>query len=89
MSAAAAWLYKATDNLAYLTDAEDFYVSGTAWAFDWNDDNVGAAVCICIRMFDVFVIDCDFLFTGEPFHFAMDFPLSDSVRLCCNDTLLI
>lgn len=44
MSAAAAWLYKATNETQYLTDAETFYPNGTAWGFNWNDDNVGAAV---------------------------------------------
>lgn len=44
MSAAGAWLYKATGERSYLGDALSFYEEGTAWAFDWNDDNVGAAV---------------------------------------------
>jgi len=44
LSAAAIWMYKATGENAYLTDAKAFYPAGTAWGFGWNDANVGAAV---------------------------------------------
>jgi len=44
LSAAAAWMYRATNETQYLTDAEKFYPNGTAWGFNWNDDHVGAAV---------------------------------------------
>jgi len=44
LSAAAAWLYKATGEAGYLNEAKSFYPAGTAWGFAWNDANVGAAV---------------------------------------------
>ncbi|KAH3740981.1 hypothetical protein DPMN_047699 [Dreissena polymorpha] len=44
LSAAAAWLHKATGDQAYLNLANSFYPAGTAWGFAWNDANVGAAV---------------------------------------------
>jgi len=37
-------MYKATQDQLYLDDAQDFYLAGTAWGFNWNDDNVGASV---------------------------------------------
>ncbi|KAH3741115.1 endoglucanase E-4-like [Dreissena polymorpha] len=43
LSAAAIWLHKATGDNAYLQDAKSFYPAGTAWGFNWNDANVGAA----------------------------------------------
>ena len=46
LSAAAIWMYKATGENSYLTDAKAFYPAGTAWGFGWNDANVGAAVMI-------------------------------------------
>jgi len=46
MSAAAAWLYKVTGENKYLYNAESYYPKGKAWGFNWNDDNVGAAVSI-------------------------------------------
>lgn len=44
MAAAGAWLYMATKDNGYLNDAKSFYPAGTAWGFNWNDANVGAAV---------------------------------------------
>lgn len=44
MATAAAWLYKATGNTRYLQNARYFYMNGTAWGFNWNDDDVAAAV---------------------------------------------
>ena len=37
-------LFKATNDQGYLNDAKGFYPAGTAWSFNWNDANVGAAV---------------------------------------------
>ena len=44
LSAAAAWLYKATNDHQYLEEAEANYPRGTSWSFYWNDANAGAAV---------------------------------------------
>lgn len=44
LAAAGAWMYKATGQQQYLADAESEYLAGTAWGFNWNDDNVGASV---------------------------------------------
>lgn len=46
LSAAAAWMYKATQGAQYLKDAIASYPKGTAWSFYWNDANVGAAVSL-------------------------------------------
>nr|BBJ26603.1 GH9 cellulase [Xylophaga rikuzenica] len=46
LAAAAAWMAKATGESSYLSDARSFYPNGTAWGFNWNDDNVGAAVVL-------------------------------------------
>ncbi|KAH3741114.1 hypothetical protein DPMN_047832 [Dreissena polymorpha] len=43
LSAAAIWLHKSTGDNGYLQDAKSFYPAGTAWGFNWNDANVGAA----------------------------------------------
>ena len=39
----AMWMYKATDEGAYLTKALSFWDnnSGKAWAFDWDDKETG------------------------------------------------
>jgi hypothetical protein len=44
LAVAGAMLYKATNDQGYLNDAKGFYPAGTAWSFNWNDANVGAAV---------------------------------------------
>lgn len=44
LAAAGIWLYMATRDNGYLNDAKTFYPAGTAWGFNWNDANVGAAV---------------------------------------------
>lgn len=49
LAAAGAWMYKVTKEQQYLDDAENAYLAGTAWGFNWNDDNVGAAVSIRIN----------------------------------------
>ncbi|XP_045162577.2 endoglucanase A-like [Mercenaria mercenaria] len=46
LSVAGAWLYKATNDQSYLNDAKGFYPAGTAWSFNWNDANVGAALLL-------------------------------------------
>nr|BBJ26608.1 GH9 cellulase [Xylophaga rikuzenica] len=46
LATAAVWLYKATGHYTYLAEAIDFYNDGVAWAFDWDDDNVGTALLL-------------------------------------------
>ena len=47
---AAAWLYRATGDNAYLTKAEDMYASRgqtwTSWSFDWADKMAGAQLLL-------------------------------------------
>lgn len=45
MAVAASWMYKATSDTSYLSDAKGFYHGGTPWTFNWDDANVEAAVC--------------------------------------------
>ncbi|XP_053378521.1 uncharacterized protein LOC123526589 [Mercenaria mercenaria] len=46
LSVAGAWLYKATNDQSYLNDAKEFYPTGTAWSFNWDDANTGAALLL-------------------------------------------
>ena len=47
---AAAWLYKATEDSAYLTKAEEMYASRqqtwVSWSFDWADKLPGAQMLL-------------------------------------------
>lgn len=44
MTWAAAWLYKATNDQQYLTDAEQTYIPGAAWGFSWDEKLAGNMV---------------------------------------------
>ncbi|XP_052239386.1 endoglucanase A-like isoform X2 [Dreissena polymorpha] len=46
LAAAAVWVSKASGDLGYLEDAKSLYPAGTAWGFNWNDKNVGAAILL-------------------------------------------
>jgi hypothetical protein len=48
VATAAAWMYKATNDNGYLTDAQSLYPAGTPWGFAWNDAQSGAAVCYIV-----------------------------------------
>jgi hypothetical protein len=48
VATAAAWMYKATQEDKYLTDAKSLYPAGTPWGFAWNDANSGAAVSVLL-----------------------------------------
>ncbi|CAG5117186.1 unnamed protein product [Candidula unifasciata] len=41
MCEGAIWLYKATNDAQYLTDAKSFVETDTAWAYEWDDKMVG------------------------------------------------
>ncbi|OWF46713.1 endoglucanase 13-like [Mizuhopecten yessoensis] len=43
---AAAWLYKATNETHYLTDAQQFYDSDTAYALSWDDKQISCQVLL-------------------------------------------
>ena len=44
MAVAASWLYKATKDPGYLSDAKGFYSSGVPWSFNWDGSMVEASV---------------------------------------------
>nr|BAF38757.1 cellulase [Corbicula japonica] len=46
VATAAAWMYKATNDNGYLTDAQSLYPAGTPWGFAWNDAQSGAALLL-------------------------------------------
>ncbi|XP_025082994.1 uncharacterized protein LOC112557393 isoform X1 [Pomacea canaliculata] len=46
MTWAAAWLYKATNDQQYLTDAEQTYIPGAAWGFSWDEKLAGNMVLL-------------------------------------------
>lgn len=41
---AGAWLYKATNETKYLTQAETYYVTGASWGQSWDDKTAGCQV---------------------------------------------
>lgn len=41
---AGAWLYKATNESKYLTQAETYYVPGASWGQSWDDKTAGSQV---------------------------------------------
>lgn len=41
---AGAWLYKATNETKYLTQAENYYVTGASWGQSWDDKTAGCQV---------------------------------------------
>ena len=38
------WLYRATNNQQYLTDAKSFHSNAWAWALSWDDKKVACQV---------------------------------------------
>ncbi|XP_053378966.1 endoglucanase E-4-like [Mercenaria mercenaria] len=46
MAVAASWMYRATSDTSYLSDAKGFYHGGTPWTFNWDDSNVEAALLL-------------------------------------------
>ncbi len=69
---AAAWLYLATEDEAYLTDAKEYFIlaeSDYIWAHCWDDVSVGAATILAIETQDEIYIqhvenNLDFWTTG-------------------------
>ncbi|XP_071959064.1 uncharacterized protein [Antedon mediterranea] len=66
---AAAWLYMATSNVTYLTDAETIYdmhgLSSKPWAFDWDDKKAGVQVLLYKLTGDVkYKTDVETFITG-------------------------
>nr|XP_011421782.2 endoglucanase E-4 [Crassostrea gigas] len=43
---AGAWLYKATNETKYLTQAETYYVTGASWGQSWDDKTAGCQVLL-------------------------------------------
>nr|XP_022336153.1 uncharacterized protein LOC111132618 [Crassostrea virginica] len=43
---AGAWLYKATNESKYLTQAETYYVPGASWGQSWDDKTAGSQVLL-------------------------------------------
>ncbi|XP_048731235.2 endoglucanase E-4-like [Ostrea edulis] len=46
LSWAGAWLYKATNETKYLTQAETYYVAGPSWGQSWDDKTAGCQVLL-------------------------------------------
>lgn len=45
-----AWLYMATNDSQYLTDAEQYYQPGAAWGQSWDDKNTGNMASLCYSL---------------------------------------